>query len=69
MAASFSLKDNWLTRYVLASRDELKKVTWPSREQVIRDTLVVAVVSLAMGVFFGVVDFGLTKGLQEIIAR
>ena len=63
-----SVKDNALVRYFRASRDELKKVTWPTREQVIRDTLVVIGVSVAMAAFFGAVDYGLTKGLAEILS-
>ncbi len=35
---------------------ELKKVTWPSREEVIRLTLVVIVVSVAVGALLGTVD-------------
>ncbi len=35
---------------------ELKKVTWPSREEVIRLTLVVIVVSVAVGALLGAVD-------------
>jgi preprotein translocase subunit SecE len=36
---------------------ELKKVTWPSQEQLVRLTAVVAGASLAMGVFLGLVDY------------
>ena len=36
---------------------ELRKVTWPSREEAVRLTIMVVAVSLAMGVFLGTVDF------------
>lgn len=39
------------------TRSELKKVTWPNREQVTRLTIVVAAASAAMGIFLGMVDY------------
>lgn len=44
--------------------DELKKVTWPSRKDTIRLTLVVIIISLIIGVFIGIIDILLTKGLE-----
>jgi preprotein translocase subunit SecE len=35
---------------------ELKKVTWPSRDEVVRLTLVVIVVSVAVGALLGTAD-------------
>jgi preprotein translocase subunit SecE len=50
-------------------RDELKKVVWPSREEVIRLTSVVIIVSLGIGLFLGGIDLLLTKIVQLIVAR
>lgn len=50
-------------------REELQKVVWPSREEVIRLTGVVILVSLLVGVFLGGVDFILTKGVELLISR
>ena len=36
---------------------ELRKVTWPTREEAIRLTAIVVVVSLALGIFLGGVDY------------
>jgi preprotein translocase subunit SecE len=63
-----SLANNPVVTYVKESREELKKVAWPTRNVVIRDTFVVVAVSLAMAVFFGVIDFGLSKGLEQLLA-
>jgi preprotein translocase subunit SecE len=46
--------------------DELKKVTWPTRAEVIRLTLSVIVISIVVGLFLGAVDFILTK-ITEIL--
>ena len=63
-----SLANNPVVNYVKESREELKKVAWPTRNVVIRDTLVVVAVSLSMAIFFGVIDFGLSKGLERLLA-
>jgi preprotein translocase SecE subunit len=46
-----------LRRYVAESWSELKKVTWPTRLQVRNLTVLVFVISAAMGVFIAGVDF------------
>lgn len=38
-------------------RDELKKVVWPTRQEVMRLTLVVIAISLIVGMFLGGLDF------------
>lgn len=48
-------------------RDELKKVVWPTREEVIRLTAVVIIVSLVVGLYLGGIDMILTKILAVVI--
>jgi preprotein translocase subunit SecE len=43
-----------------ASRIELRKVVWPSREDTVQTTLVVFVFAVLMGVFFFLLDLALT---------
>jgi len=47
--------------------DELKKVVWPTRQEVIRLTGVVILVSLIVGIFLGSLDFIFTKTLEIIL--
>lgn len=63
-----SIANNPVVNYVKESREELKKVAWPTKNVVVRDTFVVVAVSLSMAVFFGVIDFGLSKGLERLLA-
>lgn len=49
--------------------DELKKVTWPTRSEVIRLTVAVIAISIIVGVFLGVVDFILTKITEILLNR
>ena len=48
-------------------QEELKKVVWPTRDEVIRLTFVVIAVSLVVGLFLGGIDFVLTKITQVLI--
>jgi preprotein translocase subunit SecE len=44
-------------RFIRDTRSELRKVVWPTREEAIRLTLIVILVSVAMGVLLGGVDY------------
>jgi preprotein translocase subunit SecE len=45
-----------IVTFVRESRDELKKVTWPERDEVTSFTIVVIVTVLIVAVFLGLVD-------------
>ena len=45
---------------------ELKKVSWPSRVETIRLTTIVIIVSLIIGLYVGIIDVLLAKGLEII---
>lgn len=47
--------------------DELKKVVWPTRSEVIRLTAVVMLVSLIVGIYLGAIDYILTKILALVV--
>jgi preprotein translocase subunit SecE len=46
--------------------DELKKVSWPTRTETIRLTTIVIIVSLIIGLYVGIIDVLLAKGLEVI---
>lgn len=48
--------------------EELKKVTWPTRQETIKLTTIVIVISLIIGSYIGIIDVLLTK-LLEMVAR
>lgn len=50
-------------------RDELQKVVWPTRDEIIRLTGVVIIVSGVVAIFLGGADFILTKLVALIIAK
>ena len=50
-----------IRRYIEESYSELKKVTWPTREQVRNLTVLVFAISAVVGIFIAAVDFGFTE--------
>mgnify|MGYP001036830624 CR=1 FL=1 len=52
--------------FVRESRDELKKVTWPSREEVAASTRVVLVSVVAVSLALFVVDFLIFQGIDLV---
>ena len=48
---------------------ELGRVTWPSREETMRLTLMVLMISAAIGVFLGLVDVGFSRLFDVLMER
>ncbi len=55
--------------YVKSSIAELKKVTWPTREQTVRYSVLVITVSVVIAVFFASLDFGFSRGILFAISK
>lgn len=53
--------------FIKEAREELKKVSWPSREVTIRYTIIVIIASLAVGFVTGGIDYVLALILEKII--
>jgi len=53
--------------YVRTAWAELQKVTWPTRELTIRYSAIVIAVSIAMAMFFAVLDFGFSRLVTGVI--
>jgi preprotein translocase subunit SecE len=46
--------------------DEMKKVTWPSRRETIRLTLMVIVVCAVVGLILGSIDYGFSELVSKV---
>ena len=55
-----------ITKFLKEVVSELRKVTWPSKDELIGSTIVTIVVSLIVAVFIGIVDRILTFAVQTI---
>ena len=58
----------WLFLYVKEAREEMKKVTWPSKQVTTKYSLIVIVISLLIAAFFGGLDWILNQVLEWLIA-
>jgi preprotein translocase subunit SecE len=58
---------NALAKYLRETRGEMRKVTWPTREDSQRLTLIVIAVTIAMAVFLGLLDFGFSRAVQALV--
>ena len=68
-------KKNWfarawgaICRYFRELRSELKKVVWPTPAQVLKNTLIVLVCVLVVGVFIWLFDFVSRVGIDALIS-
>jgi len=58
---------NALAKYLRETRGEMRKVTWPTREDSQRLTLIVIAVTIAMAIFLGLLDFGFSRAVQALV--
>lgn len=59
---------NRLTNYIKGSIEEMKKVSWPTKKETQKYTLLVIGISLAVAAFLGSLDFLFTWLLEQILA-
>lgn len=59
--------NNALVNYFRGAKEELEKVTWPTRKQVILYSALVIVVTIIWAIYFGVLDFALNAGLEALL--
>jgi len=50
-------KDNAIVRYFKETRAELKKVTWPTRQEATNLTLIVVAFTALMAALLGILDY------------
>lgn len=55
--------------FIQQAREELLKVTWPSRDTTIRYTVAVIIGCVGIGFMVGAMDLVLTKSLEALIIK
>ncbi|HEX6089252.1 MAG TPA: preprotein translocase subunit SecE [Gemmatimonadales bacterium] len=55
--------------FLVATKAEMRKVTWPTRPELIKATRMIIILSMILGVTIGLLDFGLQKILVDGVAR
>lgn len=60
-------KANKIFRFFKEVKSEMKKVVWPTRKQIINNTLIVFAAVVVIGVFIWVLDLVFQYGLFQFI--
>lgn len=55
--------------YLRSSKAELEKVTWPSRNEVVRYSALVIASCVILAAFFATLDLGLSRGVTLLLQR
>ena len=55
-----------IKKFLKEVNGELRKVTWPTKQELIGSTIVVVIVSLILAIFIGIVDRILGAGVHLI---
>ncbi len=56
-----------IKNFLNESRQELKRVNWPTRKETVRYTLFVVLFSIGVAAFLGILDFIFMQGLERLI--
>ncbi len=69
MEFSVSPKIEVARQFLREVKQELKKVTWPSRKDTLSATVIVLVTVFVIAVFLGIVDSGLSSLIKTFLSR
>jgi preprotein translocase subunit SecE len=61
------LINNPVVKYFREAREELRKVTWPSRREVTLYSSLVVVISIVTAAYLGLLDWLFTLALEKIV--
>ncbi|MDD3861578.1 MAG: preprotein translocase subunit SecE [Candidatus Gracilibacteria bacterium] len=62
-----NLKENAITRYIKGSIEEIGKVTWPTKNQAVKLTIIVFIFVLIATIALTFVDFGFNEIYNYIL--
>lgn len=60
---------NALTGYIRSVREELSKVIWPKRTEVIKLTATVVIISVIVSAYLGALDYTFARALEALLAQ
>lgn len=55
-----------MKKYFKETKAEMKKVSWPSKEQLVHNTLIILIFIAIVAVILSVLDIGFTKLIQMV---
>jgi len=54
--------------FIREARAELKKVTWPGKQEIFSSTLIVIIFTLFVSIYLGIIDMVLTGILSRVFS-
>jgi len=54
-------------QFLRETKAELKKVVWPSREDVVSSVIVVIISTILIAIVLGLLDFGFTQAFRAVM--
>ena len=60
-------KKNRLMKFFRETKSEMKKVSWPSKDQLIHNTVIILAFVIIMTIVLSLVDFGFERLLSLIV--
>lgn len=60
---------NKVTGYLRGVREELSKVVWPKRSEVIKLTATVVIISVVVSAYLGALDYMFARALELLLAK
>ncbi len=58
-----------IATYLIETKDELVRVSWPGRKTVLKHTLLVISISVGVAIYLGAADFLFTYLISKLITR
>ena len=69
MTENAAKRSNPVGRYLREVRGELRKVTWPTREESIRLTIIVLIVTIVFALFLWGFDYIFSGGMELLVQQ
>ncbi len=61
------MKNNVISNYIKNSFEELTKVTWPTKNQAVKLTIIVLIFCLLVAIFLGAIDYIFNLGYNYLL--
>ncbi len=58
-----------IIRFFTEAKAELTKVSWPNRQELVRYTILVVIISLAVAIFLGVLDVSFSYLVENYLIK
>lgn len=59
-------KTNKLAKFFRETKSEVKKVTWPSKKQLIHNTLIILAFIIITGIILAICDMAFSSGMSAV---